>query len=66
MRWGGKDIQLSCHIHRKNGIVISMWLFISAKLCGLNVEFGVHARKIEVVAGTCKRMRGRQIENDEK
>lgn len=32
----------------------------------MDVECGGHAHKIEVVPGICKRIRGRQIENEEK
>lgn len=54
-----------CHIHDKGGLTRFLWLFKDAEVCVLGVKCGGHAQKIEVVASTGKRMRGRQIENDE-
>lgn len=41
-------------------------LFKDAEVCVFDVKRGVHAQKVEVVAGTGKRLRGRQIEKDER
>lgn len=53
---------MSLHIHEKGGLIRSLWLFRDSEVCELDVKCGGHAQEVEVVAGTCKRMRGRQIE----
>ncbi|KAJ5398463.1 hypothetical protein N7465_008952 [Penicillium sp. CMV-2018d] len=66
---GVEETQFGCHGHDSRGQTLEAVVDDSEMrrcVCVFDVKCGGHAHKVEVVAGTGKRVRGSQIERDEK